>query len=105
MFSDHLRKIDHASGKTLFLISAGLIIVCQLVAMVLVSQGQVDKAYLREASQASERTAMAWCVETSYGAELKSCTSRLPAYSEPDNSHFVSAKANDFIALTSASRY
>jgi hypothetical protein len=105
MFSDHLRKIDNASGKTLLLIAAGLVIVCQLVAMVLVAQGQVDKAYVREASQASERSAVAWCIETSYGAELKSCTNRLPAYSEPDNTQFVSAKPHDYVALTPASRY
>lgn len=105
MFSDHLRKIDHASGKTLFLIAAGLVIICQLVAMVLVAQGQVDKAHMRETSQASERTAIAWCVETSYGAELRGCANRLPSYSAQADTHSVSAKTNDYVALTSASRY
>ena len=73
MFSDHLQKIDHASGKTMLLIAAGLVIVCQLVAMVLVSQGQVEKAQAREANQASARAATAWCVESSRGAALKDC--------------------------------
>ena len=81
MFSNHLRKVDHKSGKTLLLIAGGLLIVCQLVAMVLVTQGQVEKAQVREASQASERTAIAWCVETSRGVEIRSCAAPSSGYS------------------------
>ncbi len=73
MFSDHLRKVDEAPTKTLLLIAAGLVIVCQLVAMVLVADGQVEKAQMREASQASARAATAWCVESSRGAALREC--------------------------------
>lgn len=73
MFSDHLRKVDEAPTRTLLLIAAGLVIVCQLVAMVLVADGQVEKAQMREASQASARAATAWCVESSRGAALRQC--------------------------------
>jgi hypothetical protein len=73
MFSDHLRKIDEAPTRTLLMIAAGLVIVCQLVAMVLVTAGQVEKAQMREANQASARAATAWCVESSHGVALRQC--------------------------------
>lgn len=73
MFSDHLRKTDDSPAKTLLLIGAGLLIVCQLVAMVWVADGQVEKANLRQASQASARAATAWCFESNKGAALKDC--------------------------------
>lgn len=73
MFSDHFRKIDEVPARTLLLIAAGLVIVCQLVAMVMVTGGQVEKAQLREASQASARAASVWCIETSHGAALREC--------------------------------
>jgi hypothetical protein len=73
MFSDHLHKIDDAPAKTLLLVAAGLVIVCQLVAMVMVADAQVEKAQLREASQASARAATAWCVQSSHGAALRQC--------------------------------
>ena len=73
MFSDHLRKIDDSPIKALLLIGAGLLIICQLVAMVLVADGQVEKAQLREASQASARAATAWCLESNRGAALSEC--------------------------------
>lgn len=97
MFSDHLPKIDPTSGKTLLLIAGGLVIVCQLVAMVLVSQGQVEKAKVREATQASQRIATAWCLETSRGAELRGCTTQQSAG--------YSAQADDNAPVMSASRY
>lgn len=97
MFSDHLQKIDHASGKTLLLIAAGLVIVCQLVAIMLVSQGQVEKAQARETNRANQRTAIAWCMETSRGADLRTCA--------PEQSAGYAAKAADSASITAASRY
>lgn len=81
MFSDHLKKTDHTTSKVLFLIAGAVLIVGQLVAMVLVAQGQVEKAEARELSQASQRTATAWCVETSRGAELRGCATQSAGYS------------------------
>ena len=40
MFSDHLPKIDQTSGRNLFVISGALVMVCQLVAMVVVTARQ-----------------------------------------------------------------
>jgi hypothetical protein len=73
MFSDHLRKIDEAPHKTLLLVAAGLVMVCQLVAMALVAGEQVQKAQMRGDSQASRQVAMATCIETSRGVAVKGC--------------------------------
>lgn len=94
MFSDHLEKIDHASGKTLFFVASGLVIVCQLVAVVLVAQGQVEKAEARDVRQASDSTATAWCVQTSHGADIKGCANR-QIVAKPDDRSPVIAAARD----------
>ncbi len=91
MFSDYLSKIDQASAKTLLLIAAGLVVVCQLVAMVMVANGQVEKAQLREASHANARAATAWCIQSSSGAALRDCdssTSSTPVTSKPSDAGF-----------------
>ena len=73
MFSDHLRKIDQAPHKTLLIVAAGLVIMCQLVAMGLVAGEQVQKAQMRGNNDASRQAAVASCVEVSRGAEVKGC--------------------------------
>lgn len=78
MFSDHLQIIDNAPIKKMLLIAAGLLVVCQLVAMALVAEGQVEKAHVRDASQASFQAAMASCVASNRGMDLKDCKRLLP---------------------------
>ena len=73
MFSDHLRVTDPDPVRPLLVIAALLVIVCQLLAMVLVAGGQVKKAELRDASQASARSASIGCMHSSRGAALKDC--------------------------------
>ena len=63
MFSDHLQKIDEVPYKTLLGVAAGLVILCQLIAMVLVVDGQVEKAQVRDLRYASEQMAIARCSE------------------------------------------
>ena len=67
MISDHFQKVDVISNRTLFLLAGGLVIVCQLVAMAVVSDGQVKKAQLRNLGIASQQTAFAQCLEASIG--------------------------------------
>ena len=73
MFSDHLRRIDDAPHKTLLLVAAGLVRMCQLVAMALVAGEQVQKAQMRGDSQASRQVAVASCVESSRGMAIRDC--------------------------------
>lgn len=85
MFSDRFRQIDGVPARVLLLIAAGLVIVCQLVAMVMVTGGQVEKAQLREASQASARAATVSCIESSHGAALRECDPDASSFSaQPD---------------------
>ena len=80
MFSDHLPKIDHTARHNLFVIAAALVMVCQLVAMVVVADGQVKKAEVRESQMQSQRLVVAQCLENTKGAALSSCTA--PVYSD-----------------------
>ncbi|MBC7647624.1 MAG: hypothetical protein H7197_00675 [Vitreoscilla sp.] len=105
MFSDHLQKIEHASGKTLLMVAGGLVIVCQLVAMVLVSQGQVEKAQAREVSQASARAATAWCVESSRGAALNDCDRASPLSSALAGADLEDPKPQGLTLATPNNRY
>ena len=73
MFSDHMRKIDTTSGRTLLMLAAVLVIVCQLIAMALVADGQVKKADLRESNLNSQRMAMARCFEVNPRFDRDSC--------------------------------
>ncbi len=73
MFSDHLPKIDRVSGRSLLLMAGGLVIVCQLVAMVLVAGEQVRKAELRDTQQSQQRAAIARCYEGATRAARQEC--------------------------------
>jgi uncharacterized membrane protein len=73
MISDHFHKIDKASGAGLWVAAGVLVIVCQFIAFVMVAQGQVKKAELREARLALERVAIANCMESSVGAARHNC--------------------------------
>lgn len=79
MFSDHLPKIDEVPSRMLFLVAAGLVILCQLAAMALVVDGQVNLAQVRDALRLSERTAINQCMESSSGAARHNCIQRAKA--------------------------
>ena len=51
MGAERLKKLDELPGGTLFGIAAALVFMCQLVAMVLVVEGQVQRAHTRQAAQ------------------------------------------------------
>ena len=76
MFSDHLPKIDQNAARSLFVIAGALVMVCQLVAMVVVADGQVKKAEVRESQLQSQRLVVAQCLETARGVALSGCTDR-----------------------------
>lgn len=90
MFSDYLQKIDKVSNKTLFGLAAGLVILCQLIAMALVVDGQVKNAQLRNAS---ERLAMLQCSQSSVGDARQSCIQQARAAMNPSHDTRQNAKA------------
>lgn len=84
MFSDYLRKLDEAPCKVLLGVAAGLVILCQLVAMALVVDAQVDRAQARSVQYASERSALAQCNGSSLGTTArKNCVLQAQAAANP----------------------
>ena len=73
MFPDHVQKIERSSGRTLFLIAGALVILCQLVAMGMVADGQVQKAAARDSRLSSQRVALAECFANTLEAARGSC--------------------------------
>lgn len=63
MFSDHLKKVNAMPYKTLLAVAAGLTFICQIVAMVLVVDRQVEKSSVRTAQSSTEQKAIADCAE------------------------------------------
>jgi hypothetical protein len=83
MFSDHLPKIDELPSRTLFIVAAGLVILCQLVAMTLVVDGQVNMAQVRDMLRVSERMAINQCMESSLGATRHNCIQQVQIVNAP----------------------
>ena len=73
MFSEHMLKIDRTGVRSLLLFVGALVIVCQLLAMAVLADGQVKKAELRESQLTAQRGAMVKCFETSTGFEGHGC--------------------------------
>ena len=73
MFSDHLQKMNHFPKINLLVAAAGLVMVCELVALALVADHQVKQANVRDLQRAAQQVAMADCVERSTGASRHGC--------------------------------
>ena len=73
MFSAQLKPIEKISANKMLLLVAGLVLVCLLIAMALVANGQVQKAQLRQASQASLQAAVANCLESQQVSVIRDC--------------------------------
>ena len=73
MFSEHLTPIDKISANKMLLLAAALVVVCMLIAMALVAGGQVQKAELRQLSQANFQSAFASCLQNRQGSALRDC--------------------------------
>lgn len=73
MFPDPMQQPDEPSCKVWLGVAAGLVIICQLVAMALVVDGQVERAHARGFQYASERSALAQCNQSSLGTERQNC--------------------------------
>lgn len=86
MFSDHVKKIDGLPLSALVGAVAGVVFVCQLVALVLVLNGQVEKAHLREAHYNSAQVEIADCSKTYSGAERRQCIEQATADFNPPSS-------------------
>jgi hypothetical protein len=74
MFSYLLRKFDEISCRTLLWAAAGLVLLCQLMAVAFVADEQVAKARIRDYQKKIEMLAIAQCIEeTRAGAARNNC--------------------------------
>ena len=73
MFSESLKKMDEMPYKSMLGVAAVLVMLCQLVAMGLVVDGQVKRAEARDSVQDSRRIAVAACNEADSVATRQSC--------------------------------
>lgn len=84
MFSEQLKKMDEMPYKAMWGVAACLLILCQLLAMVLVVEGQVRKAEARDSSLDSRRVTIARCNEAASAAARQSCIQEtMAAFSPP----------------------
>lgn len=87
MFSDHLKKVDEMPSRALFGVAAGLVFLCQLAALVLVVNGQVEKSQVREAHFNSAQMEIADCSNTYSGATRSQCIEQVNAALNPYSTH------------------
>ena len=105
MPSDLSKIIDDAPTRSLLMIAAGLVIVCQLVALVMVAGGQVEKAQRREARQASASAATVWCRESSRGAALNDCSGSDASFTAQSGADLLGLSTRGSNMLTSGTPY
>lgn len=77
MFSEPLKKIDKVPYKTLLVIAAGLVFLCQLVAMVLVVDRHVESVQIRKSKDSSVQMAIADCAENYTGSNRTRCLEQM----------------------------
>ena len=87
MISEHFKKIDEMPFNALLGVAAGLVFLCQLVAMVLVVDGQVEKAHLRNMQYSAAQTALANCSENYTGEAHSRCIEQANAALPPDSAY------------------
>jgi hypothetical protein len=83
MFSDHFKKVEKMPGNALLGIAACVLFLGQLAALVLVVQGQVEKAYLRDAQSNSAQMVVEDCSENLSGAARSHCIEQVNAALDP----------------------
>lgn len=77
MFSDHMPKMSRFPQTGLLIMAGGLVIVCQLVAMAMVADQQVQRAGVRDLQRVAQQVAFADCIQRSTGASRHGCIRQL----------------------------
>ena len=96
MFSEHVKKVDRRPLRVLFIVAAGLVFLCQLVALVFVANGQVEKAHLRQAVYSSAQVEIADCSKSYSGVARSQCIEQVNA---AINLHSTHTQVPDVSAL------
>ena len=83
MRSDQVKQFDKLSAKAWFMGIAGLIFFSLVGGLVVVANGQVEKAQLRQAQYNAAQIAIADCSTTYSGAVLRQCIEQVNASLTP----------------------
>jgi hypothetical protein len=73
MFSDHMKKVNRFPQVSLLMLAGGLVIVCQLVAVAMVADQQVQRASVRDLQRVNQQVALADCIQRSTGPTRHGC--------------------------------
>jgi hypothetical protein len=87
MVSIYVKKIAEMPYKALLLVAIGIVFLCQLAALVLVAQGQVEKAYLRDVQAHSAQRVLEDCSEVFSDAAQSRCIEQVNVALQPPLTH------------------
>ena len=73
MFSDQLQKMCRFPQAGLLLAASGLVVVCQLVAMAMVTGEKVQSAGVRDLQRVARQEALGDCIQRSHGPSRHGC--------------------------------
>jgi len=96
---DHVKKLDDMPYKALFAVATGLVFLCQLLAMVLVVNGQVEKAQLRTAQYNATETAIADCSNAHSGPARSHCIDQVNWSLNPHPGYIPAIETRDLNQL------
>ena len=83
MFSERVKKVDTMPFRVLLGVAAGLVFLCQLAALALIANGQVEKAQARDTYYTSAQMEMADCSKTYSGPARSQCIEQINAAINP----------------------
>ena len=86
--------------KALLAVAAGLVFLCQLLAMVLVVNGQVEKAQLRTAQHNATDTAIADCSNAVSGLARSHCIDQVNLSLSPHPGYLPAIETHDLNQLS-----
>ena len=84
MFSDHSKKVGEVPSRALWGVAAGVVFACQLAALIVVVDGQVEKAGRLQAQYSSVQMAVADCAANHSGAARRQCVDQANAEPAPE---------------------
>jgi len=99
MFSGYLKKVDDMHCKALLGVAAGLVFLCQLLAMALVVNAQVEKAHIRNAQYNAAQVALADCSNSYSGAARSQCIEQVNATLNPYPTYTPETETRAFTQL------
>jgi hypothetical protein len=100
MFSTLLPPVNPVPREYFFVGGGMVLVIGLLVAIAVIAGEQVKKAHKREALLASQRTAVAYCIETLRGKALNNCIQQ--AMADPNGAGAATLADSNAVVIRSA---